>query len=363
MLMVLEYFFQKLMDHLLNIIKNKNRILRLKKAIDAFEYAQHKDILPLIKVHPYFISQNTKIVDRHEKTMYIAFPQDLRKSINEKETGKFSNIDAFFTPLSIPGISDKQIQEALETARVSVAKQFVHRDDGLFFNGMKYGLLYADGFSRTVDASESPILHIEVFKTDHYTSHVISETLNLLDIDKSLITYDSLNSNLNWFRTSLGLSIIVILKSTNEIILTHRSTSASYSEGKNWIYVSSTETLTETDIDSYKQDIDLLLCLERGILEELGIQREMYMENSVKFYDSFFETHFLQDGIVASIELEDSYSFEDIRKLPAKDKQLEIKDMFVIPNTKKAIANFIMANKTEMRAQTVFALESYASRL
>lgn len=355
------YFAEKIMDMLLQKLTIWRKAMSNKKRYKGFLETHYIDIQPQIRVFPYFMPQNIKIKNDEKKEQYIAIPKEYKNDNRMDES--FHRQDVLFKPLSIPGLPDEKVREAIEAARETIARKFLSREDGLCFNGKKYGISYADGFSRTTDSSENPILHIEVFKTDHYTSHVVSEAVRHLNINQNTITFDTLNSELNWLRTSLGISIIVVLKSTNEIILTHRSPSASYSGGKSWIYVSATETLTETDIDSYTQQIDLLLCLERGILEELGIPREMYIESSVRFYDSFFETHFLQDGIVASIELKDTITFDNIVALPAKDKQMEVKDMFTLPNTRKAIADFTSMNRDSMRKQTIYALETYAARL
>ena len=355
------YFAEKTMDLLLQKLSVWRKAVSNKKRYKDISDTHYMDIQPQIRVFPYFMPQNVKIKNDEKKEQYIAIPEELKDDTRLDES--YPRQDVFFRPLTIPGLPDEKVREAIEIARGTIAREFLSRKDGLYFNGKQYGVLYADGFSRTTDSSESPILHIEVFETDYYTSHVVSEAVHILQMNQDIISFDTLNSELNWLRTSLGISIIVVLKSTNEIILTHRSPSASYSDGKSWIYVSATETLTETDIDSYTQQIDLLLCLERGILEELGIPREMYIESSARFYDSFFETHFLQDGIVASIELKDTITFNSIVALPAKDKQMEVKDMFTLPNTKKAIDDFINTNRDGMRKQTIYALETYAARL
>ena len=77
----------------------------------------------------------------------------------------------------------------------------------------------------------------------------------------------------------------------------------------------------------------------------------------------FFENYFYQDGLTASIELSRNMSIEQIRALPAKDKKLETKEIFTIPNTRQSIEKFIQENANDMREQTIFALQSYKLRL
>ena len=156
--------------------------------------------------------------------------------------------------------------------------------------------------------------------------------------------------------------MILILPKQNEIILTKRSSRASYTGGKEWIYVSVTETLSETDFDEETRSPDLLKCIWRGVREELGLTDRQLKKDTLKFYESFYETHFKQDNIVASVEISEDLTFSEIYSLLAKDKFLEISDIITIPNDKKAISNFIEDNRSKMRAQTIFSLESFNAR-
>ena len=88
-----------------------------------------------------------------------------------------------------------------------------------------------------------------------------------------------------------------------------------------------------------------------------------YDQAQIKAYNHFYETHFCQDDIVASIELDEKYSFFDVQKLKAKDKQLEVNSSFVISNSEHAINQFIKENEANMRSQTIYSLKVYASRL
>lgn len=321
---------------------------------------QHADILRLYSGVPHFSVEHTEVEIDQSLNLFLAFPEELRGSL-PKSVGNVSETDVFFSTLSMPGYDDAEVMRVVEIARKSVAKMFIDRDDGSYFNGRKYGVAYADGFSRTTDNVEAPILFLRLYNTDHFTHRVISEAVNLLKIDEGELTSNMLNSTLNWIRTSIGVSVIAVLKSTNQIIMTRRSANASYSEGKSWIYVSATETFTQTDYDEFNHTADLDLCIERGLKEELGIERYMY--DSVKLYDMFFETHFLQDGIVASMELKDDITFDMIMELEAKDKQLEVEEMFLLDNRKSAIEDYIKANEQQMRSQTIYALRCHVARL
>ena len=134
-------------------------------------------------------------------------------------------------------------------------------------------------------------------------------------------------------------------------------------EDKEWIYVSVTEALSETDFDEETGAPDISKTVFRGIHEELGIKEIQLKSDTLRFYESFYETNFHQDNIVASIELSETLSFKDIAELLAKDKFMEIRDVIPLPKNKKEIATFIENNEEQMRSQTIFTLESFMARL
>ncbi len=351
----------KFLDYSLESLIEKLSIKRRRKEINKQTVIKHKDVIELCTGVPYFSCEHIDVELSENNGFYLAFPKELMKSL-PKSAGSFHSQDTLLKPLAVPGYSNEQVLEILEASRMKIATQFVQRKDGLYFNGSKYGIAYADGFSRTDDSVENPILLLKLFHTDHFTHRVVEEMAEQLNINEELIKKE-LNHQLNWIRTSLGLSVIVVLKRTNQILMTRRSSNSSFSEGKTWIYVSATETFTDTDYDSYIQNADLSLCLKRGILEELGITQNMYYDSTLKFYSMFYETHFYQDGIVASVELKDTVTFDEILNLNAKDKELEVDSMFLIDNSKHAINKFIEENAYQMRSQTIYALRTYAARL
>lgn len=350
----LDISFEKIKEHI------NQRVHREKATRHAKE--SYDDILTLASGIPFFSAENVEVCINSNQNLFFSFPEDLRDAL-PKSAGDFSKQDVLFKNLTISGYSETQVGHAIESARRDIAQMFIDRKDGLYFNGKKYGVAYADGFSRTADNAEDPKLLLKLFNTDHYTHRVIAKAIGNLMIEGKSIGINELNSEMNWIRASIGLSVIVVLKSTNQIIMTHRTKNSSYSEGKSWIYVSATETFTETDYDTYTHTADPVLCLQRGILEELGITKNMCDESSIKFYDMFFETHFLQDGLVASVELKENITFDRILELVAKDEMLEVDSLFLLDNNKKAINQFIESHRDEMRSQTLYALGCHAARL
>lgn len=322
-----------------------------KKRIDALKENNIKDIIVLEEIVPYCRTQNIKTRILPEKN-YI---------ISENESVK---IDSEIV-LSLSVILDMQIEEmatVLEKIRTIVREQFIYRTCGNYFNGKLFGVLRSDAHSRTEDAAEEPIFQIEFFKTDYFTHKVVEQLIRNHGAGVIPLNAETLNcARYNCIRTSFGLNVIVILRHTNQIILTKRSKSAAYSDGVEWIYVSVTETASETD--ETNGTVELKYALKRGLKEELGIEESMLYESTIKFYDHFYESNFYQDNIVASVELDEDISLDKLLTLKAKDKQLEVNNIFAISNTARSIEKFIKDNENKMRSQTIFALKSYAARI
>ena len=352
----------KFLDTSYDAARHAWSIRRRRKNVRENRREEHRDILVLSSGEPDFAPEHLDVKIRPEDRLYLAFPEELRAEL-PSSAGSFCTRDELFCPITVPGREPEEVWQAVEAARQEVARMFVSREDGLYFNGAKYGVAYSDGFSRTDDSAEDPILTLRLFQTDHFTHRVLSRAAEQLQIDPSLLTAQNLNHELKWLRTSLGLSVLVTLSGSDQILMTRRSLNSSFAEGREWIYVSATETFTETDYDNYTHTADLMLCLKRGIQEELGITPNMYFDSTIRFYNQFFETHFYQDGIVATVELKETAGFDEVCRLRAKDKDLEVGAIFPLDNNKKAIERFIQEHGEEMRSQTLFALRSHAARL
>ena len=256
-------------------------------------------------------------------------------------------------------ITENALQDQLESARHDVFESFLNKTQGNHFNGKLLGVSNIDGFVRSSDAREEAILQIELYQTDYYTHKIIERLMSSISFNNDMLK----SKKFGWMRTSFGVSIILIIPKQNEIILTKRAKNTSYNEGREWIYVSVTENLSETDYNDEPGCPDLRKCVLRGISEELGITDRELKADTMRFYEAFYETHFHQDNIVASVELSDELTFSDIYSLLAKDKLMEVSDILTIPNDKNRITEFINNNRNDMRAQTIFSLESFAARI
>ncbi len=352
------YFAERVLDSIIHKIKQVLVFFRAKR----FKTSATDIIVTGIGVPFFDPSREIRIRD-NQKKLYLAPPANAWE-LENVEDFHFSKEDISFAPLSLSGVSSEEFKKALESVRQEIFQKLVQQKNGIFFNGKKYGIVNFNSLSRTADNHENPILKYELYQTDYYT-HVILETLmSRFSGRLPEITPNIANSpDFPVFRSSIGISLIVVVPSCNKIIMTKRSKNSTYSENKEWYYVSVTEAMSDTDYDNYLKAPSVTMCAKRGLLEELNITADLYDENTLKVYDAFYETHFHQDGLVLSIELKPEVELSDIHMEHAKDSILEVASIELLTNTRGSIQAFIKKNRSNMRAQTIFALESYAERL
>lgn len=352
---ILGFFAEKLLDFFFSIFKEKLEKRKKEESLHCFYYDSHQNVLITASGIPSYLPRQIHENITTETPFLLAKPENL----DIDDPSSFSDHDCV-TDAFKTFIANNSLQEQLEKAKNNVFKSFLEKSHGNHFNGKLLGVHQIEGLGRTPDTREEAILSIKFYKTDYYTHKVIEQLIQNVSVDQNMLD-DS--TNYSWMRTSFGISIILIIPKQNEIILTKRAKNTSYNDGKEWIYVSVTETLSETDYNDDTGRPDLRKCVLRGISEELGIAERELKIDTLRFYDTFYETHFHQDNIVTSIEISDELTFSEIYSLLAKDKYMEVSDILTIPNDKRRIADFINNNRANMRAQTIFSLESFAARM
>lgn len=356
---ILGFAANKLLDWITEVASKRLK----KRTIDCnfhdFYNGLHRDIAITASGFPFFSPLNIKESLNTEKVFLLATPAGIKRK--DTEMACFSSVDRL-TESFDSYIKANSLSETLEEIRREVYQSFCDKTQGNYFNSKTLGVNHIDGLSRTTDNREQPILSMDFFETDYYTHKIIGSLLDRIHFDSSLVQKD-MAGLYSWSRTSFGISLILIIPKDNMILLTKRSKRAAFAEDNEWIYVSVTETLSETDFDEETGVPDLSKATFRGIREELGIKDNQLKSDTLRFYETFYETNFHQDNIVASIELSEELSFKDVAELLAKDKFMEIKDVIPIPKNKKDIATFIENNEEQMRSQTIFTLESFMARL
>lgn len=377
---------EKLFDNIFNRISLTYRIRKLRKKLkERVDSNNSKNLIPNLTTIgeglPYFDITKGKVILTNEKFL-LSFSSEYSLPINTDKDKWLSECGPEEIVEALRNCGPKEIVEAFQVnnfltilgeCREEVTKSFLHSKEGCYFNNKLYGVLYSDGFGRTPDERESPVLTLRFFETDYFTHRVMGKVTEKLRekgfLPSSNLEPNQLNNTFRCFRTSLGISIIIIIPDTNEIILTRRSVYSAYSDDKEWIYVSVTETISETDYD-YDYDcfmgmrkLNIKRWIKRALFEEIGLKEKHYDENSIKVYDMFFENNFYQDGITASVKLEKGVNMSNVKELKAKDKQMEVKEIFAIENTTTSIKDYISKYSNEMREQTIYTLQSYATRL
>lgn len=362
------WLFSSAMDFISMYFKRKYEINKSRNSEKAFREKKHKDILLLEQGIPYFAPENVRAHHRPSDRFFIPFPQeflDKFKQLSDEELSTFTRKSESFCELRVPGYSDEDIAELLEKSRMKIAQMFVDRTDGMYFNNLRFGVISSDSNFRTPDAQERMVYNVYLFQTDYFTHRVVEDLLDSITSSSVEISKETLNEKLSWLRTSLGLSVILRIPASNKILMTIRSREAAYTQDCDLFYVSVTETFSFTDYD-YNGNPSLQKCLLRGLDEELGIQEYMVDMSSIRFLDSFYETHFHQDGFVATLDLKKKYTWADVVELQAKDKTLEVRNMYLLSDSRATIRKFIdentSGNEWTAQAQTIFALESYLAR-
>ena len=346
---ILGFVAEKILDKCTILLGRKISKKRKEGKLVCFLNEPHEDVLITASSFPFYKPDSVVVTLNREMVFRLA-PPGGAKAVDFSKKNQAPEVFCNF-------IKNNDLQEKLEETKLAVYESFQQRTNGNHFNGKILGVNHLDGFSRTTDSKESPLLSIVFFETDYYTHKVIEKLISEWQRE-----WDPLNSTYSWTRTSFGVSVILILPKQNEIILTRRAATSAYTAGKSWIYVSVTETVSETDYNEEKGNPDLVKCVYRGVNEELGITEWQLKTDTLHFYDAFYETHFHQDNVVASIEISEDLTFSDIYHLLAKDKFLETTDLITIDNDKRAITDYIKNHRNEMRSQTIFSLESFAAR-
>lgn len=325
-------------------------------------------IMPLYEGIPFFTDEQSIETRFGELEYYLAFPDDLLHEMSFSKSvfaSRDENVELLFERLGYDGLPWDRFNQLLEKARRQTALDFIERKNGNFFNGCKYGVFSSDADGRTSDEAENPVLHLDLYKTDYFTHQVMYSLFSEIKDEPGFNGYyvNRRNHNkLSIFRTSLGISIIVEIPSENCIVMTRRAESVAFSGGKDWVYPSVTESVSETDYQRYSGLVEMDLCVMRGLLEELGITSRYYDVHSIVYYSMFYEKSFSQDNLTASVQLRNNVTSDHIRHLLGKDTELEVSDVFFVPLEEQSLKAFVLEHLDEFRPQALYTLLDYIDR-
>lgn len=264
----------------------KSELAKYKKKKDAINVIDLANGDPEFKKKHIF-SREVSILGQ-PRCLYIDIPVNLKNQILERERSagysdlqltkfnpdtSFDGKDNFEDIALLTGI--KNLPDLINEHRALIGEKFLNSEDGLIFNGEKYGVFNLR-FTRFGD-KESPGVEIDFFKTDYFTHRVFRSIYHLLKSQNHKIAKVGVSNFLQYkpFFTSFGINTLLICEGDDgkEIILSKRSARVHGGEPK--YHITMNEGLSQTDKTPFGE-VDLELCFKRGLLEELGITEKIY---------------------------------------------------------------------------------------
>lgn len=327
-------------------------------------------IFPISSGDPYFTIGETLLVTLGKGRYFLAPPQDLLTDPDNAEylsSHKFQKEDVVFNSTldkicnSIPIV---ELGSMIEESRRKVFLQFLHQENGCYFNNQKYGVAHISRFERTEDLTEQPILRIEMFLTDYFTHRVMKDVCKQLAVTHRRylqeLDFGKINAEKILF-TSLGVNLL-LCEAGEKVILTSRSTNAAETYNRHSYSLSVIEGVSISDYDTFTRSINLEYAVYRGLKEELGVDGSYVQKDSLKFYDMFINPANLEMGLSCSLDLKKGITLEkDIIPLHGKDEILEVSGKRII--NIKDLSSFIYNNMAAMNSQTVYTVCTYLETL
>lgn len=365
---ILMYIFQILYEKAKKYSKRQFLKNELKKLKDN---DIEKKVVDIANGDPDFSNENifVRTVDIFGKTksLYVSLPNEYKNEIIKKEEAygfshtqktifnndtSFDGSNSFDDLCKITKIDN--LTSLIEKHRKIVGKQFLNNENGILFNGSKYGIFNIE--LKRFGEEEKPGVVIELFETDYFTHRVFRSIYHeLKENNHKIINVDSHNYlQYKPFFTSFGINTVLITDGikNDEIVLTKRSKSVN--TDKELFHISMNEGFSQTDKDMFGK-LDLELCFKRGLLEELGITENIYRNASyAAFYDFFLEMKNFEIGLTSVLRLDMNFE-KDISTLIGRDKTLETSKFETLELNKKQIKNFL--DKNEMIPHGKYTLE------
>lgn len=266
-----------------------------------------------------------------------------------------TTLQAICAQTGVPGLYGM-----IEESRRKIFGQFLHGENGCYFNNRKYGISRLSGFGRTEDLAERPILRIQMFETDYFTHRVMKDVCKQLTKENPRFIRDfDFNRIGAWkiFFTSLGVNL-VLEEHGERILMTDRSTNAAETYKEHRHALSVIEGVSISDYDTYQQAPNVRYTVFRGLKEELGVRENLVRADTLKFYSLFINPMNLEMGLACSIELAQDLTFkEHIMPLHGKDEQLEITIKTTVDCSR--LPDYIFNNLPAILPQTTYTLCVY----
>ena len=356
---------RKVMAKLHHDLPSRNSATSRKTDLKRFTY-EEIGLFPISSGDPFFTEGDTLRIRLGKGRFFLAPPEDLLadpENSDYLEIHHFHREDKVFdTTLdeACSSIPVDGLRQMIEESRRKIFQQFLHGENGCYFNNEKYGVEKISGFERTEDMAERPVLRVEMFLTDYFTHRVIKDVCKqlakthrefIMDMD-----FNNIGSNRILF-TSLGINLI-LKEGNDKVLLTSRSTNAAETYNRHSYSLSAIEGVSVSDYDNFNQSVNVQLTVFRGLQEELGVDESYVMKDSLKFYNLFVNPENLEMGLSCSVELRPQYTLaKDIIQLHGKDEKLEVSGKKVV--NVKELRTFIYNNLAGILPQALFTLCTY----
>ena len=327
-------------------------------------------IYPIASGDPYFTEGETLRITLGKEKFYLAPPADMLKEDEVQEylqNHTFTEQDVVFdTTLEkiCSTIGVDHLQEMIEESRRKIFLQFLHQENGCYFNNHKYGISRISRFERTETMAELPMLRIEMFETDYFTHRVMKDICkSLAKTNRAFIRSIDFNNigNHKIFFTSLGVNMLLGDADRN-ILLTSRSTNAAETYSRHSYSLSVIEGVSISDYDTFNRSVNVRFTALRGLQEELGVDASYLQMDSLKFFDLFVNPMNLEMGLSCYAEVKKEYRLEhDIVPLHGKDEQLEVSAKSIIES--RNLESFVYNNEAALMPQSLYTLCVYMESL
>lgn len=188
-------------------------------------------------------------------------------------------------------------------------------------------------------------LKLITYNTDHFTFHVFKEIF--LDIKYkevfqlfirrvNLVDYNTrkyMVRCLKYLFSSFGIDVIINTRNTRgkRVMLAGLRNGAIERLGNDKLHVPVNESFSDTDFNEDEDELSPLLCVQRGIVEELGIPMDVVQKATIEFHDFAIVSDEGEIGLSCNADFSSVMPIEQMRCYPGQDKFIENKNLIELP--------------------------------
>lgn len=285
--------------------------------------------------------QSKEEIERERILKILPYYADLEKRINRDVPTRYSK---YFT-VCFNG-EDKHICDFLSNYAYSTDSLWkavgdvdkkMNKEHLINFIGNKIGV-----WNYEINSEGSLTLH--TYHTDHFTFHVFKEIFHNEDYKDTFqlfIRRVNLVDNetrrymvqcLKFLFSSFGIDITINTRNARgrDVLLIGLRNGAIERLGNDKLHVPVNESFSDTDL-SDNEELSPLLCVRRGIIEELGLPDSIVNKATIKFHDFAIVSDEGEIGLSCNADFSSIILSEEMRCYPGQDKFLENKNLIEVP--------------------------------